>query len=525
MGTTNEFERDLLDQSSLKRPGRIDLIVFQNTDDAGDGNPGVQRCFRNYLHEGGIEKDLELVGYGIKGTSVDINNAELQQLSNIGTSVITTGIWSQLSNVGSSVITTSIWSQLDNIEATTISPAQWVFVGGADQPVKIGDSPTFNGLTLTSLNVNGNITVTGNVDGVDVLALKTAFDTHKTSTGADHTYINQSVTTSVSPTFIGLTLTANLNTNSTVDGVDVGSHTHSGTGANGVKIPFTNLSGDIVYTQLDSIVDTTGVGSANLISAAVHQHTDADGSSKVNHLNLTNIGTNAHSVIDSHISGDVITTGTNVQAVGVGGNFTGTVGNISHGATQRCSHTHDSLTSSGMITLTSNGTGINFQFGGSTKWWFYNDGDRFPLLPTVGNVYDIGSSVYEVGYIYSCNQSETSCADFSHMTMDAIAGLFKQIKPRTDNIRHKIDNKMLFPHIDFTTLPDEFSTKAHEDFTKENVACEVAGKASNTTIEYKEGDTCGIERSVMFFALKDLVVKQYDKIKDLETRIIELENK
>jgi len=139
--TTNEYERDLEDQAGLKRPGRIDLRLFQNTPDAGDGHPGLQRAFRNYLHEGGMEKDLDLVGYSIKGTSVDINNAELQQLS--------------------------------NIEATTISPAQWVFVGEADQPVKIGDSPTFGGLTI-----GGNISVGGTVDSVDILAFKTSYDTH-----------------------------------------------------------------------------------------------------------------------------------------------------------------------------------------------------------------------------------------------------------------------------------------------------------------------------------------------------------
>jgi len=63
---TNEFERDLNDQSGLKRPGRVDFRVFQNTPDAGDGHPGLQRCFRNYLHEGGMEKDLDMNNKAIK---------------------------------------------------------------------------------------------------------------------------------------------------------------------------------------------------------------------------------------------------------------------------------------------------------------------------------------------------------------------------------------------------------------------------------------------------------------------------
>jgi len=198
--TTNEFERDVNDTSFLKRPGRVDLRILQNTADCGDGHPGLQRCFRNYLHEGGMEKDLDLIGYSIKGTSVDINNAELQQLSNIGTSIISINEWSQIANIG----------------AATISAAQWGYVGNMDQEIHKGHSPEFAGLTI-----NGNITITGTVDGADVSDLKTAFDTHKGSTGADHTYINQDIKSGASPTFVGLTLSANIVTTSTVDGVNI----------------------------------------------------------------------------------------------------------------------------------------------------------------------------------------------------------------------------------------------------------------------------------------------------------------
>jgi len=137
--TTNEFERDLEDQAGLKRPGRIDLRVLQNTADAGDGNPGVQRCFRNYLHEGGIEKDIQLLGFSIKGTSVNINNAEMQQLGNIGTK--------------------------------TISNDQWGYLGDLDQPLHQSQSPTFVGLTLSA-----DVVTTSTFDGVNVGDLKSAFD-------------------------------------------------------------------------------------------------------------------------------------------------------------------------------------------------------------------------------------------------------------------------------------------------------------------------------------------------------------
>jgi len=236
--TTNEFERDLNDQSGLKRAGRVDFRVLQNTADAGDGHPGVQRCFRNYLHEGGMEKDLDLIGYSIKGTSVDINNAEMQQLSNIGASVITSSIWTQVSNIGAAVITASIWSQLDNIEATTISPAQWVFVGQADQDVRQADSPTFGGLTI-----NGNIIITGNVDGVTV-----------------------------------------------------STHTHSGAGQGGT-VSYANLSNrGHILSGGDHTASGLTIGHVIRASGAT-----TFAWAQLGHGDLSSIGTNSHSAIDTHI--------------------------------------------------------------------------------------------------------------------------------------------------------------------------------------------------------------------------------
>ncbi len=193
MAITNEFERDLSNQAQLKRPGRVDMVVFQNVPDAGDGSPGIQRCFRNYLHEGGFENDLDLLGYAIKGTSVNISNAEMQQLS--------------------------------NIEATTISAAQWVFVGEANQAVKIADSPTFGGLALT-----GNLTLAGNsITGTSVninnaelqqLSNITANTISETQWGYLGV-LDQTLVKGTTPTFVGLILSADIVTTSTVDGVDI----------------------------------------------------------------------------------------------------------------------------------------------------------------------------------------------------------------------------------------------------------------------------------------------------------------
>jgi len=122
MGITNDFERDLNAQIGLHRSGRVDMIVFQNIADAGDGHPGMQRCFRNYMHEGGMEKDL------------DINNYKIINLA---------------------------------------------------EPTLASDGARKS-----------------NVD-----AVQTDLDNHKASTGESHTYINQDVQTTASPTFVKVTLT------------------------------------------------------------------------------------------------------------------------------------------------------------------------------------------------------------------------------------------------------------------------------------------------------------------------------
>jgi len=78
------------------------------------------------------------------------------------------------SSIGLKDLTSSEVDQLENIGTTTISAAQWEYLGLLDQGLAQADSPIFSGLT-----VNGNIAVTGTVDGVDVSDLSTSFLAHK----------------------------------------------------------------------------------------------------------------------------------------------------------------------------------------------------------------------------------------------------------------------------------------------------------------------------------------------------------
>lgn len=93
-----------------------------------------------------------------------------------------------------------------------------------DQDVTSGSTPTLVGTNFTGIP-NGALTTNplarANHTGTQTASTISDFDTevsnntdvaanttHRTSTGADHTYINQSVATSASPTFVTLTLTS-----------------------------------------------------------------------------------------------------------------------------------------------------------------------------------------------------------------------------------------------------------------------------------------------------------------------------
>jgi len=51
MGTTDEYERDFSKPPNLINKGRIHPKLFDNVDDAGDGKPGLQKAFRNYIED------------------------------------------------------------------------------------------------------------------------------------------------------------------------------------------------------------------------------------------------------------------------------------------------------------------------------------------------------------------------------------------------------------------------------------------------------------------------------------------
>ena len=80
MGITNDRERDFTKQSGFKRSGRIDLTLFQNSDDVGDGFPGLQKMIRNW-----VKYYLE---NGVMENQINMNNKDIDNLKDIDGNVI-----------------------------------------------------------------------------------------------------------------------------------------------------------------------------------------------------------------------------------------------------------------------------------------------------------------------------------------------------------------------------------------------------------------------------------------------------
>lgn len=284
-----QYERDFDDLGALKRPGRLDFKTLNNVDDAGDGYPGMQKAIRNYFHEGYLEKDINMNTHkiinleapssnndGARKVDVDtvqndldgfddelksLSSVEVQQLQNIGSVTISNDQWGYVGvlnqnlrtsdNVGFTQVTVGAGNLI--VGVIQLTETQWGYLGGLDQSLAQAQSPTFVGL-----NLSADLVTTSTVDGVNISDFKSNYDTHKSSDGSDHSFIDQAVTIAGTPTFVGLTLSANLVTTSTVDGVNVSSHDHSGAGYGGT-VDHINLSnkGTKTHTEIDSHITST----------------------------------------------------------------------------------------------------------------------------------------------------------------------------------------------------------------------------------------------------------------------------
>jgi len=170
--------------------------------------------------------NLTLAANSITGTSVDINNAEMQQLSNIGANTISAADWATLAGISPEIdaLTDAEVQQLQNIGATTISAAQWGYLGatgaGGGQllaALTTGESTQIEAIGATTISSTqwGYLGATGAGGGQIMAALTTGESTQLetigavTITNAQWAYLggaDQGFDTSLSPTYANLSL-------------------------------------------------------------------------------------------------------------------------------------------------------------------------------------------------------------------------------------------------------------------------------------------------------------------------------
>ena len=127
------------------------------------------------------------------------------------------------------------------------------------------------GITVTSggANITGNIAVTGTVDGVDVATDSTTNGTHRSSTGVDHSYIDQDVTTSATPDFAGVFFNGDSADANKLDDYEEGTFTPTfsniGTGTYGKQVGSYTKVGDMVTVRIHIKMATLGSASGNVV--------------------------------------------------------------------------------------------------------------------------------------------------------------------------------------------------------------------------------------------------------------------
>lgn len=254
---SNERERDFTAYAESNYPGMIIPEMFNNSQDIGDGFPGLQGAVRNWvtwwLHSGNMDSGLNIVGFDITGVNllyVDNITGEIDHYGNLSgganfsisgydTVNARTGLFTQLGgasdiNMQDNILFNNIYNvqgvnQITGINAL-ITNAK---ITNAVQNIDFGGSYTLT--NLQSGNANGEpirydeyqpfesnyYTTSG-----DYVEMSGAYVAHAISNGSSHTYINQSVISTASPTFNGLNMNGNVDMNQN-DVIDVDNITNT----------------------------------------------------------------------------------------------------------------------------------------------------------------------------------------------------------------------------------------------------------------------------------------------------------
>jgi len=162
-------------------------------------------------------------------------NANLKTFALPASTTITTFIATVLDDANAAAARTTLGvdaAGTDNSTNVTLNPddatQETLNLSGQEIQVNLASSSTDGAMAAGDKAKMDYLTVTQAVD-LDTIESNTASNnTHRTSNGTDHTYIDQDVRTTASPTFAGVTSTDDLVVGSTGDSVDRVIRVHSG---------------------------------------------------------------------------------------------------------------------------------------------------------------------------------------------------------------------------------------------------------------------------------------------------------
>lgn len=209
-----------------------------------------------------------------------------------------------------------------SISGSTLGGQEWEFGGSMTIDANAAANTTVSivnqnaGAFTASLDVEGNITLGGTVDGVDIASLKSGYDAHVAATAA-HGATGAVVGTTNTQTLSGKTFTTlKINDTSANNTYTIG--VSELVADRTITLPLLAANDVFVFADFTQTLTNKTLTAPTItdFTNADHTHASAAQGGLVDHTSLTAIGTNTHAQIDTHIAA--------ATAHGISGSVVGT---------------------------------------------------------------------------------------------------------------------------------------------------------------------------------------------------------